>query len=392
VSDPLRLAFFTGNRAEFGLIWPIVRGLAEDRAFSCRLFAGGMHLVESRGNTVAEVCAAGAEADIPVIRVGAPPEFIDAHGVVEWTAAFMPALSEALAECDPAAVFVYGDRIETFAAATAAFLRGWVTVHLGGGHITSGGLWDDSLRHAITKLAHVHFVSCEKDAEHVLGLHEEPWRIHVIGSPAVERHLGGQVADMAELSAAVSAGRPQRLGGEFLLFAFHPDTTDAGLAGQRARLCLDALAKTGRDVLLTGPNGDLGSDAILAAIHDSIGSHPQFFFRQHLGARLYLGAVAACAAVVGNSSSGLLETPLFRKPAVDIGLRQRDRIAAANVVHVPFDLDKIVDAIHYVRTDPAFARRLAAMENPFDHGRPSRNIARVLPGLLRRGDIKTKRG
>ena len=390
MNRPFRLAFFTGNRSEFGLLWPVIQGLASESDFTCRVFAGGTHLSSQLGNTIAEVQQEAKASDIPVVLVGDMPHYEKEDGVLLWLASFIPHLVSALRSWRPDAFFVLGDRVEAFTAAFVSFLQGWVTVHIGGGNITSGGTWDDSLRHGITKLAHIHFVTCKENANNVLALGEEPWRVHITGSPAVERILGGHVANFEELAAAAAETNKQLAKG-YLLFSFHPDTSDEVLVRERVETCLEALVRTGQQVLITGPNGDPGSEQILEVIYSYLDSQHQLFFRHHLGARLYLAALRFCTAVVGNSSSGLTETPIFRKPAIDIGHRQRDRTAAQNVVRVPFDIDAIVSAIRYVQTDNSFIKVLESMENPFDCGQASKNIARVLPKLLQRSDILIKK-
>lgn len=384
-----RLAFFTGSRSEFGLLWPVIRGLAHQPNFDCYIFAGGTHLSNQWGYTITEVQKLAEENNIPVSLVGSVPRYEREDGALFWASSLISDLTFSLREWGPGAIFILGDRVEAFSAAFVSFLQERVIVHMGGGNITSGGTWDDSLRHSITKMAHFHFVTCKKNAENLLALREEPWRVHITGSPAVERVLAGEIADFEELSSIVSTqGQLKR---QFLLFSFHPDSSDRSSVRQRIVVCLEALKQTKQQVLITGPNGDPGSEQILKVIHDYVEQSSSFFFSPHLGARLYLSALQFCSAVVGNSSSGLTETPIFRKPAIDIGNRQLGRQASCNVIHVSYDVGEILSAIQYVQTNDKFLQLLQSMENPFDYGRPSENIGRLLPRLLEHEDLLVKK-
>jgi GDP/UDP-N,N'-diacetylbacillosamine 2-epimerase (hydrolysing) len=389
MSRSFRIAVFTGNRSEFGLFFPIVSGLAKEGDFDCRIFAGGVHLAAQPVATIEEVEAAAGSVGVKVIRVGEPAIYASGNEALAWVSSFLPAFSLALDVWKPDAVFVYGDRVEAFAASTVAFLKGLPLLHMGAGNVTSGGLWDDSLRHSISKLAHLLFVTCHENHANALALAEEPWRVNIVGSPSVERMLSDEAPSFAKLSAELSDGR-EPLAENYLLFTLHPDVKDDEEVARRTKICIEALIASQRQVLITGPNGDPGSERIRELLVKATAANPGFYFRDNLGAKNYLTALRYCGAVVGNSSSGVNETPLFRKPAIDIGDRQKGRARADNVLNVPYEVGTIVKAIEQAFGDKDYLARLAKMENPFDHGRPSQVIAKILRSALVRPDLLVK--
>jgi UDP-N-acetylglucosamine 2-epimerase (non-hydrolysing)/GDP/UDP-N,N'-diacetylbacillosamine 2-epimerase (hydrolysing) len=267
-------------------------------------------------------------------------------------------------------MLVLGDRFETLAAATAALVARIPIAHIGGGDVTEGAM-DDSIRHAITKMAHLHFVTNEPAARRVRQLGEEPSRVHNVGSPGIDYLRKVKLLDRSELEA--SLGFKLRL--RNVLVTFHPPTVDPGEAPRQIEELLAALSELGPQfgILVTYPNADNESRVLIKAIERFVSEHPNARAFASLGQQRYLSAMAAVDVLVGNSSSALYEAPTLRKPAVNIGDRQKGRLKAASVL----DCEPQRDAIR--RTiQAALALDCSRVVNPYGDGRSAERIAAIL--------------
>jgi UDP-N-acetylglucosamine 2-epimerase (non-hydrolysing) len=323
----LRVAVVTGTRAEYGLLAPVIARLSKDRAFDCRVIVTGAHLDRSRGYTVLELLADGVRiaARVPLRQRGD-----DGAAVASAISQAVEGLSRAYARLKPDLVVLLGDRFEAFAAAAAALPLRIPVAHLHGGE----GVWDESLRHAITKLSHLHFAAAPAYGRRLRRLGEDPKRIFVVGSPAVDRVRSLPRLSRSELSRSLRLD----LRAPVVVATFHPETlsADRGLASCRAMLA--ALAKARATVVLTAPNADAGGRAVraeLAAFVKKSGGRAALY--DSLGQKRYYSLLAAADAMVGNSSSGILEAPYFGLPVVNLGTRQdgRERLGPAIEVRKP---------------------------------------------------------
>jgi UDP-N-acetylglucosamine 2-epimerase (non-hydrolysing)/GDP/UDP-N,N'-diacetylbacillosamine 2-epimerase (hydrolysing) len=274
-----------------------------------------------------------------------------------------------------------GDRFEALSAAATALVMGIPIAHLSGGDVTEGA-FDDSIRHAISKMAHLHFTASEQSAARVRQMGEDPRRVFAVGDPGLD--------SLMRMKPIGRRALERDLGFEFrrrnLLVTFHPVTLDRVPSTRQFGVLLDALAALGPDVglLFTRPNADPEGRALIAMLDRFVGSHPNAGAHTSLGHRRYLSAMAICDAVVGNSSSGLLEAPSLRKPAVNVGSRQARRLRTETVIDCPVDAAAIKRAI-----EKAFAMRVGKIVNPYGDGHAAERIVRILkrikdPALLLR--------
>ena len=314
-------------------------------------------------------------AHVPIARADETPAstpFAIGEGVV--------GLTEAFGDLDLEAVVIYGDRFEAFAAMIAATQQGLAAAHIEGGDLTQGGTLDDVVRHAMSKLAHLHFPTNDDAAERLRALGEEPWRITTTGFPPIDLIEAGDYARPDEVATTLGIDPTKPL----VLFTQHPISTAPDAADEEIKACMAALNRLSDDVqiVLTHPNGDIGSDAIIAALEDFARDRPGTVLRKTLGRHLYHGVLNLCGqgqgVCVGNSSSGLKETPAFHCPTVDIGPRQTGRLRGENVLHVPCQTDKIKAAIDTCLFDTAFKDMLATAPNPYGTGNTGARIAEVL--------------
>ena len=312
-----RVAVVTGSRAEYGLLQWILRDLEADPAFELQLIVTGMHLSPEFGMTVRQIEQDG----LPIRkRVEMLLSSDTGTGVVKSMALGLIGISDALEQLQPDVVLVLGDRFEILAAVQACLIHKVPVAHIAGGDTTEGA-FDESIRHAITKMSHVHFVTNSQSAGRVLQMGEAPASVHVVGSPGLDHLRRTPLLDRTALEAALNA----RLGRKNLLITFHPVTLDAVEGTRQFDELLAALETLPADVTLwfTRPNADTGGRALSARLDAwAAGQTDRVQTFTSLGSLRYLSLMAQVDAVVGNSSSGLYEAPSFGVATVDIGDRQ----------------------------------------------------------------------
>jgi UDP-hydrolysing UDP-N-acetyl-D-glucosamine 2-epimerase len=371
-----RIAIFTGNRAEYGLQYPIIKAIAADPRLDHSLLVSGAHLKQQFGRTLAEIEADGfrmhaeVQIDMPEDTLVSTAQAIGS-GVIN--------VSRALADLKPDFFVVYADRFESFAAMIAGTQMGIPTAHIEGGDYTEGGALDDSVRHAMTKLAHLHFTTNAQAAKRVLDLGEEPWRVFDVGFPALDLVKAGLYAQPDEVYERYHLDRDRPV----LLFTQHSVTTEFEQAAAQVQPSLVALAEAGREwgcqIVLTYPNDDAGGRRIVAELEKFVAEHGAFAqLHQNLGRFYYHGVLNIADACIGNSSSGIKETPAFHCPCIDIGSRQRGRLRATNVLDVGYDTPAIKEAIRRCLFDTSFKTSVDNVQNPYGAGNAGPRIAETL--------------
>jgi UDP-hydrolysing UDP-N-acetyl-D-glucosamine 2-epimerase len=360
-----KIAVVTTSRADFGIYRPLLRRLMDDDRAELHLIVGGMHLRPEFGMTVREI----ETEDFPIAaRVdhlvdGSGPVAI-AESMGRGTTGYAAAIAETGAEL----VVVLGDRFEMHAAAVAALPLKVGIAHLHGGELTLGAL-DDSFRHSITKLSHLHFVATDEFAKRVIQMGEEPWRVTVAGALGLDNLDNLEPIYRAELEARV--GMP--LHPAPLLVTYHPETRDPTPAAEQIAEVLGALADTALPLVITAPNADEGGDEIRRRILAFAESRANVRFVENLGTRAYFGLMASAAAMAGNTSSGIVEAASFKLPVVDIGKRQEGRPRAANVITIERKRENISGAIEKA-VSAGFRAGLAELRNPYAGSRPAGEI------------------
>lgn len=366
-----RICVVTGTRAEYGLLQGVIHGLKAAADIELQIVVTGTHLSPEFGMTVGEI-----EADKVVIdeRVEMLLSSDTAVGVGKGMGLGLIGFSDSFARLKPDIVVLLGDRFEIFAAAAAALVAGLPIGHIHGGETTEGA-FDEAIRHSITKMSHLHFVAAEPYRDRVIQLGESPDRVFMVGG------LGVDAIKRLELLGRDALAR--RLGFQFrprnLLITFHPATLDDGEAADQVEALCDALDGLGEDtgLIFTLPNADTGGRAIARRIEAFAASRPNAAVHSSLGLLGYLSCLAEVDAVVGNSSSGLLEAPTFRVGTVNIGDRQAGRLKAASVIDCTPHKDAIMAALAQVLS-PSFRREIATVVNPYGEGGASEAIVRIL--------------
>lgn len=359
----------TVARSDWSLYLPVLRLMEKRGDIRPLLFVTGMHLSPAFGRTVEQIEADGFAPAVlvPSLVDGDSPEAI-ATSMGRGTEGF----ARALASMRPDLLLVLGDRFEMHAAALAALPFTIPVAHISGGDVTEGAI-DDALRHSMTKLSHLHFVSNEEAGRRVRQLGEEGWRVHVTGDPAVDHARGTLLPAPAQTRARfrLTAGVPT------LLVTYHPVTLQYGETRVQIQALLEALAGLDAQILFTYPNADTAGRVIIDAIETFARTRPQTTVVTNAGRIGYLGLLGTVDAMVGNSSSGLIEAPCFELPVVNVGIRQRGRVRGANVIDCPPEAAAIRAAVTQALT-PTFRRMLTGMPNPYGDGHAAERIVDLL--------------
>lgn len=368
---PARIGVLTATRAEYGLLRPVLARLDVSTRLSPLLIVSGTHLSDRHGATVAEIVADGRAiaARIPMPLAGDDPV-----SVAIDMAAMMVGAAHAYADLALDAVLLLGDRTEIMAAAAAAAPLGLPVLHLEGGHRTAGAI-DDSLRHAVTKLAALHFTAAEPYRRRILQMGEAEDRVFTVGSTGVDNLKTFGTATRAEVSAMLGVD----LEPGFLLATFHPETLSQVDPVDQIDRFLAGLSEIGdRRLVFTLPNADAGSDAIRTRIENFAADRPdRTFVFTSLGARRYAAALTACDAVIGNSSSGVIEAPAAGVPSLDVGARQSGRLKPASVVECDNRPETIRAALARV-LEPASRENAHRQPPPFGACDAAKRIVAVL--------------
>ncbi|MDC8758887.1 UDP-N-acetylglucosamine 2-epimerase [Janthinobacterium fluminis] len=372
MSAPRKIAVVTGSRAEYGLLYWVLHDLRAAPDVELQLIVTGMHLAPEFGLTVREIENDG----FPIARrVEMLLSSDTPGGIAKSMALGLIGIADAFEQLRPDLVLVLGDRFEILAAAQAAMLHNIPLAHIAGGDTTEGA-FDESIRHAISKMAHLHLVTNELSARRVRQLGEDPQAVHVVGNPGLDHLRRRPLLEAAALAEALGAP----LGRRNLLITFHPVTLEPSQGVAQQAELLAALADLPADTALwfTRPNADTGGRALAAALDLWAAQRPNARVFASLGQLRYLSLMAQADAVLGNSSSGLYEAPSFKVPTVDIGDRQRGRSAAASVLHCEAERGAIAAAL-----GKALALDCSAVLNPYGDGASSARIVaalRQLPG------------
>lgn len=378
-SPPLTICAVTGSRADYGLLVSPMAAIRRESGLRLQLIATGQHLVRDAGETIAAIEADGFKVDRTV------PLDIDADGplaIGKGMGRGVSGFAEAFAALRPDILLVLGDRYEILAAASAALLARLPVAHIAGGDVTTGAI-DDSIRHALTKLSHIHFATNAGAARRIRQLGEDPAQVHIVGSPGIDNILATDPLSRAELFQSIGLLPRERN----LLVTFHPETATGDSIGQMRELlaALEALpASVG--LICTGSNIDVEGATLTEMMRTFAASRENAVFVPSLGQKRYYSALRYVDAVVGNSSSGLYEAPSFAIPTVNIGMRQDGRLKAASVVDCRCERSAIMAAIRQ-----AFDMNCDGVANPYGDGTAGARIAAVLAAVREPADLLAKR-
>ncbi|MCX5778213.1 MAG: UDP-N-acetylglucosamine 2-epimerase [Elusimicrobia bacterium] len=376
-----KICFVTGSRAEYGLLCPLIKRISKEKTFRIQIAVTGMHLIKDFGNTYREI-AKDYKIDAKVdIGLKGSADTDVAHAVATGISGFTKSFSV----LKPDFVILLGDRYEIFAAAISAFLLKIPLVHIHGGELTEGAV-DDGLRHAITKMSSLHFTAAKEYRDRVIQMGEEPCRVFNVGSLGVENIHEMHLLSKGDLQEQLKIN----LEGKYLLVTFHPVTMeqDNGIAQlKNLLLALDQIKDM--HIIFTLPNADAGGRAMIKTIQSYVSNNSSKASAfVSLGQLKYLSAMKYASAVVGNSSSGIIEAPSLKVPSVNIGDRQKGRLRAKSVIDCDPSIVSIANTVKQVLSE-SFKKKCSKAVNPYGGGNASAKIVSV---IKRRIDLIQRSG
>ncbi len=360
------IAFITGSRGEWGYIRPILQIIDNDPSLDYQIIVTNMHLLPQFGNSANEIEQDGFKIAEKLYMT------FDGYTSITMTkslASLMLELPTVLQRLKPDILLLAGDRGEQLVGAIAGLHMGIPVAHIQAGELS--GNVDGVVRHAITKLVHIHFAANQEFADRVRRLGEQEFRIFTAGAPLVDELVNGFFTSEDEIRRKYRIETHEHI----ILAVQHPVTEEESEAGDQIGLTIASLLEVGWPVIFIYPNADAGSDAIRSKLAKL--KRPNIRLFRNLPRQDYLGLMRIASVMVGNSSSGIMEAPSFGTPVVNIGRRQKDRPQAGNVINVNYSKNEIVSAIHQAVT-PEFREIALASSNPYGDGKSSQRIVDVL--------------
>ncbi len=346
----------TSARSDYGIYLPILRKIQADGGFNLKLLVSGMHLSPEFGMTIKTIEADGFDI---IDRIETLLSSDSPGGIAKSMGIGVMGFAQAFTRFHPDILMVLGDRYEMYTAALAALPFKIPIAHIHGGEVTQGAI-DDSLRHSLTKLSHLHFVSTQEYARRVIQLGEEPWRVTVSGSPSLDNLKSIRLFDKKEIKTKYGFN----LDTPSLLVTFHPVTLEYEQTEWQVKELISALDDAKMPVIFTMANADTSNRIITRLIDKFVDSHSSAYKADNLGIQGYFSVMAFSAAMVGNSSSGIIEAASFELPVVNVGTRQQGRVKGINVIDVGYERDSILQAIQK-SLDSKFRAQLHGIRNPY---------------------------
>lgn len=352
-----KICFVTGTRAEYGLLSRLMRLVKEDKDLQLQVIATNMHLMPEYGETYKEIEKDGFTIDKKVY-MHKPSD--DAHGIISSMAEEMQGMNDALSELKPDILVLLGDRYEILVAAQVALIHRVPIAHIHGGEVTEGA-FDDAIRHSVTKMSSLHFTSCEEYRHRVIQMGEQPSRVFDVGSLGVENIKAVPLMTKDELEASLDF----KIDTQTILVTYHPVTL-GGDPAKDIHEFLDALDQfKDLKVIFTMPNSDTGRDAIALAIENYVEKHSNSAKAYtSLGLKRYLSTLQFVNAAVGNSSSGIIEVPSFGIPTLNIGDRQKGRLASKSVINCGTSKDEVIVGLKLCLSEE-MQKAAKTYENPY---------------------------
>lgn len=377
-----RVCVVTGSRADYCPLLPVLRGILSDDTLELELLVTGSHLSGFFGNTVDEIVSDGIPiaARLPILDDSRS----EAVATSESMGKALTSVGAYFADSRPDLLLVLGDRYEAFCAVAAALAHTVPVAHLHGGELTIG-LIDDALRHAMTKMSHFHFAATKVYADRIVQLGEDPSRVFLTGAPQLDLLPTTEFLSLAELENLLGISLPEAP----LLVTYHPVTLECQDTRSHILNLLTALESVPAPIVFTKPNADTGFRIISERLEEFCRRHENAYLVDNLGSQAYLSFMNVSSALVGNSSSGIVEAGSFSLPVLNVGSRQEGRIRGANIVDVGSSLDDISRGLTQV-LDPSFRESLTGMENPYGDGKAAPRIIKELreqslsPDLLKK--------
>jgi GDP/UDP-N,N'-diacetylbacillosamine 2-epimerase (hydrolysing) len=366
-----KVCVVTGTRADYGIYLPILDKIMNHSTLDLQLLVTGMHLSPFYGQTVKEI-------EIDQFPITAKVDILlqnDNEGAMARSIGIgILGMTQAFEDLKPDIVLVLGDRGEMLAASIAASHLNIVVAHIHGGEVS--GSIDESVRHAITKLSHIHFPSTLKSAERIMRMGEDSWRVFQVGAPRIDTIKSANLPAIDQVFAKYEIPFDQK---PYSMFVFHPVSTEVADVQSQIKECMEALKELNENFIVIMPNSDAGNQEITNA-YKKYSRDEKFVFINNFSPLDYLSVLKNASSLIGNSSSGIIEAASFQIPVLNIGERQRGREQSANVLNVSVDKGEIVRAFEEI-TSESCSLSLKNVENIYGDGSSSDRIIKVLADI-----------
>ena len=362
-----KILYITGTRADYGLMKSVLREIENHPKLELEVIATGMHLMPEFGMTINEIKKDGFK----IHEIAATYEQDNKQSMANFVGKFIQLLTDKVKKIKPDIIMVLGDRGEMLAGAIVGTYLTIPVAHMHGGDISS--TVDEIVRHAITKLAHIHFPATEKSAERIIKMGEDPSNVFVVGAPGLDIILNENLIEPTKLSEKYNLDLSEPI----LLVIQHPVTTEVEDAPTQIRETLEAISELRYQTILIYPNADAGGRNMIKVIKE-YEKYPFIKIFKNIPYKEYLSLMNIVGVMVGNSSSGIIEAPSFGLPVVNIGTRQEGRQRAENVIDVDYDKEEIKAAIKKALYDEDFKEKVKNCKNPYGDGKAGVRIADIL--------------
>ena len=367
-----KIAIATGTRAEYGILKPLLEKIkAEKNTLELKLIVTGMHLLKRYGLTVNEIKMDGFKIDKEVMMYKGDEEKPGYYG--EALGRGIKNFTEVFSQIQPHILVIMGDRLEALAATLAAVTLKIPIAHIHGGDKTESGHIDESIRHSITRFAHIHFAPTRKSKERLIKMGEESWRIHNVGALNLDSVLSPPKIEKENLFKKIKLDPNQKL----ILCLFNPVHLEAEKMGRQMHEIVEALRELQQQVVIVYPNNDAGSKNIITEIK-KVKKLPFVKVFPNLPHTEYINLLRCADVLIGNSSSGIIEAPSLKLPVVNIGSRNIGREYAENVIFVEPERNEITKAIKKTLYDKKFLNEVKKCKNPWGNGKTSERIIKIL--------------
>lgn len=365
-----KILYITGTRADFGLMVSVLKSIKNHPNLELSLIVTGMHLMEEYGMTVQEIDG----NDYQISTIPAVYDTSDASAI-HFMASFFDKIGDMITKNRPDIILVAGDRAEMLAGAITATYLSIPLAHISGGDISS--TVDEHIRHAITKLANIHFPYTEKSAARIIRMGEDPWRIHIVGAPGIDDIVKKPSVEKKEIAKKYNID----LNKPVALLLQHPVTHEIEDAPVQIEKTLQVLTEMNIQTIVVYPNADLGGNAMIEKIKQFEHSHNIHAYKS-IPREDFLNLMRVISVLIGNSSSGILEAASFRLPVINIGSRQQGRERSFNVVDANYDKKSIKSMIEFVLYNQTFRDSLSSVVNPYGDGNTGEKIADILSNVV----------
>lgn len=363
----------TGTRAEYGLLYWTMKEIENDDELELQLVVTGNHLVNNYGYTVEQIKKDGFKIDEEIDMIVNSEK---KSSIAKSMGIEMIQMAQCFERLKPDILLILGDRYETFVAATCAMTMNIPIAHMNGGESTEG-LVDEQIRHAITKMSHIHLTGAEYYKDRIVKMGEELWRVYNVGQAGIENVKRLKLLNRERLSKELEINFNKKT----FLITYHPVTLDIENIEDQIGSLLKAISKFDAYYIFTYPNADFGSNIVIDKIDKFVKENNNAFIFYSLGQKRYLSLLKYVDVMIGNSSSGIIESPIFKVPVVNIGDRQKGRLRNNNIIDVGYSEIDIYNGVHKCLYNNEFKRNLNNIENLYGDGNTSKKIVSILKSI-----------